>query len=330
MLKNNGRFDLSYNRPNKKTRLSFFVILKYFLLFTFIAVFAAGGIAIGGVYGIIKDTSFDNSLFTDVKINSTVYDSYKEEVTTLRDSDINREWATLEEIPENLQLAFIAIEDKRFYEHDGVDYQGLIAAVFSKITHPSQQMRGASTLTMQLIKNLTQDDARAIERKVSEQYIAMELEKILTEEKGSKTEAKKVILEKYLNQINLGGNMNGVKIAAKYYFNKELGEDELTLAECACLASITKSPASYAPDPTGENTENNENNKNRRNDVLNVMLEENFIDESSYNEAIKEEIAYEEGSIGGGSSQTYFVDAVITQLQEDLVEGMGMNECSRS
>ncbi|MEN8906304.1 MAG: transglycosylase domain-containing protein [Clostridiales bacterium] len=323
---NNARNKNVHIQKHKK--MSFFKLIRFFITAILLVGVAGLGILGGSIYGIIKKTPpLNESLTTDVKINSTVYDSNGKKIATLRDKDINREWISLDKVQEELKLAFIAIEDKRFYEHDGVDYQGLIGAVFSKVIHPTQQMRGASTLTMQLVKNLTNNDARQIDRKVQEQHLAKQLEEKLVAEKGSKKAAKDVILEKYINQINLGGNMNGVKIAAKYYFNKDLEKDKLTLTECACLASITKHPAAYSPTFKDSNSENNKNNEIRRSNVLKVMLDEDFITNSQYDSAINEKIKYVKGDLdeNSKSSQSYFVDSVVDSLIKDFVS-TGMNE----
>lgn len=146
----------------------------------------------------------------------------------------NRIWSDLDEIPKDLQNAFIAIEDKRFYEHKGVDWKRTAYGVVNWITG---REGGGSTITQQLIKNLTKFDDYSVKRKLTEIFRALQLEKDLNN--------KDRILEMYLNLIYLGQGAYGVNTAASTYFSKALSE--LDLAECAILAGITKNPSLYDP-----------------------------------------------------------------------------------
>ena len=167
---------------------------------------------------------------------SKVYDSNGNEIETLASTGANRTYVTLDQIPEDLQHAFVAIEDSRFYEHNGIDPQGIIRAGVDGILSGFHFSQGASTLTQQLLKNnyfttWTSEHTKmdSINRKIQEQYLAVQLEKIVK---------KSVILENYLNSINLGQNTLGVQSAAERYFNKPVSE--LTLSESAVIASITQ------------------------------------------------------------------------------------------
>ncbi|MBQ3773306.1 MAG: transglycosylase domain-containing protein, partial [Pseudobutyrivibrio sp.] len=163
---------------------------------------------------------------------STVFDSDGNEIETLASTGANRTYVTLEEIPEDLQHAFVAIEDSRFYEHNGIDPQGIVRAAMTGILNGFHFSQGASTLTQQLLKNnyfttWTSERTKldSINRKIQEQYLAVQLEKIVP---------KSTILENYLNSINLGQNTLGVEAAAERYFNKPVSE--LTLSESAVIA----------------------------------------------------------------------------------------------
>ena len=191
----------------------------------------------------------------------------------------NRIWITLDEIPKHLQKAAIAIEDERFLTHKGVDPRGILRAIRSTLTGDGVQ--GGSTITQQMIKNVTGDDENTIKRKVIEIYRA-----IAFEEENSKDD----ILEIYLNYIYMGESCYGVKTAAKMYFNKDVSE--LDLAESASLIAITNNPSMYDPlisDWTRTN------NRNRQLDVLDKMLELGDISEAVYNAAKNEEIVFSNG-----------------------------------
>ena len=184
----------------------------------------------------------------------------------------NREWANLEEIPKDLQNAVIAVEDIRFYQHNGVDFRRLLGSFISNLTSSSTQ--GGSTITQQLVKNELLTNERSYKRKLQEAYLAMELEQ---------TYSKDEILEAYLNAIPLGGTVYGVKAAAKDYFGKELSD--LTLRQMICIASITQNPTKYNPRrSTYTVTENLPALINRMNIVAERMYWSGYITEEQYNE----------------------------------------------
>ena len=187
-------------------------------------------------------------------------------IETLSDSDSNRVYMTYEEITANseyLPHAFVAIEDERFYEHNGVDLQGVIRAGIVGITNGFNFSEGASTLTQQLIKNnifpdfVNESSFERVERKLQEQYLALQFEKEMSKEQ---------ILEAYMNTINLGQGCLGVETAAQRYFNKSASD--LTLSECAVIAAITQNPTAYDP------VTNPEKNAQRRETVLDNMRKE--------------------------------------------------------
>ena len=180
-----------------------------------------------------------------------------------------------------MQNAIMAIEDERFYEHDGVDVRGLLRAAYSTLT--GGQVQGGSTLTQQLIKNnITNVTRNTPKTKLKEQYLALKYEKELKAQLGSKQEAKKYIMELYLNTISFGHGYSGVQTAAQGYFGKDASE--LDLAECACLAGITNNPSMYSPRTEPEN------NKSRQTVILNYMLKRGLITQEEYDGAINEDI----------------------------------------
>lgn len=215
--------------------------------------------------------------------------------------------ADYEGIPQNLVDAFVAIEDKRFYSHSGTDWRRTFSAFANMILHFGGNY-GGSTITQQLVKNLTEDDERSASRKVREILRARYLEENFSKE---------VILECYVNTVAMGHGTYGAEVAANYYFGKSARD--LTLTECAALAAITKAPSLYAPDT------NPEANKNRRNTVLYEMLEQGFITEDEYNVAVEEELQLVErsGDVQETEINSWFVDALIEQVTDDLVDRYG-------
>ncbi len=212
-------------------------------------------------------------------------------------------------IPQNLANAFVAIEDKRFFEHDGVDWKRTISAFANMIIPFSNSAYGGSTITQQLVKNLTRDDDRTASRKLREIIQARQLEEVNTKER---------ILEVYMNTIAMGRGMCGVAVPAKYYFGKNV--NELTLAECASLAAITKNPEYYRPD------KHPENNLKRRNFVLYEMFDQELISEKEYNDAVAEKlnvVADSENLKGNIEINSYFVDALIEEVVATLVNIKG-------
>ncbi len=190
----------------------------------------------------------------------------------------NRIWAKLEEIPDNMINATVAIEDKRFFEHQGVDWRRTIRAC-GAMFFGSGDTFGGSTITQQLIKNLTGDKDVTVRRKLQEIFRALQFERKYTKEE---------IIEWYLNTIYLGEGAYGIKSAANVYFAKSL--DELTIAECASLISITNNPSLYDPYIRPEN------NRERREIILNEMLDQDFITEEEYNAAKEQTLVFHNGS----------------------------------
>ncbi|MBQ8578786.1 MAG: PBP1A family penicillin-binding protein [Clostridia bacterium] len=229
-------------------------------------------------------------------------------------SSENRLWASYQELPQDLVDAFIAVEDHRFWNHSGVDWYATFGATFEWVMGIGS--RGGSTITQQLVKNLTQDDDVTIQRKVQEIFRALNLEKQLSKEE---------IIELYLNTISFGSGTYGIKAAAQRYFNKDLSE--LNLTECAALAAIPKSPTYYNP------YSHPDRNAFRRNEqVLPEMLEYGFITKAEYNLALNKELVldmqYDE--VTGTTTNSWYTDAVIEDVIADLQEELDISYIAAS
>lgn len=303
-------------------RKKFNVIFCRALLICFFAVFIVGGCSgLGVVAGIIDSApSIDDIDATPTGYLTTVLDANGNETATLVASGANRKYVTIDEIPKHLQYAFVAIEDERFYEHNGIDLKGIIRAGVKGVAAGFHFSEGASTITQQLLKNNVFTDwvgetsmADKFERKFQEQYLAVQLEKVVD---------KDWILENYLNTINLGQNTLGVGVASERYFGKDVSE--LTLSESAVLAAITKSPTKYNP------ILNPDLNAERRKTVLDYMMEQGYINKSEYDEALADNV-YERIQLVNIESEdtnvnSYFVDELTNQVMEDLIELKGYTE----
>ncbi len=218
------------------------------------------------------------------------------------------EFAPLSDIPEDLKNAFIAIEDKRFLTHKGVDWYRTAGAAANYLLNFDTRF-GASTITQQLIKNVTGSSEISIERKIREISFALELEKEMSKDE---------ILELYLNIINLSDNCYGVQSAAKRYFSKSVSE--LTLIECAAIAAITNSPSYYNP------ITHPENNAERRKVILSEMLGQGLISEKEYEENAKRElILAPDDSVVKSAVHSWYVDMVINDVIGDLQAQRGMS-----
>lgn len=222
--------------------------------------------------------------------------------------DENRVWVSYNDLPKNLVNAAVAIEDKRFYDHHGVDWIRTVKGVINLFT--GQSIQGGSTITQQLIKNITNDDQVTVKRKITEIFRALELEK---------NYSKDYILEWYLNYIYLGEGCSGVYTASYAYFGKDVSQ--LTLAECASLVSITNNPSLYDP------YLNREKNKERQELVLNQMYEQGYITAEERDEAISQELVFVRGEDEQRTTPvfTWYEDQVITDVITDLTETMGIS-----
>ncbi len=270
---------------------------------------------------VVKATAADAQLLDldELKLAETtiIYDRYGEEYARLSGEN-NRMWAYLDEIPEDLQNAFICTEDKTFRTHHGVNIKRTISATanyaLNRLTHGAVSLydteQGASTITQQLIKNITKDDDADAMRKVREVFRAFGLENRYS---------KDTILEAYLNTIALTGTNAGVRAGADVYFGKELSE--LELQECASIAAITKNPTKYNP------YTNPEQHLVRRNDVLYFMYQQGAIDQAEYEAASAAPLRLAENQseqvVTHSSNNSYYTDAVVEALVQDIIEEEG-------
>lgn len=299
----------------------FSIIFLKTLFVCFLAVIVTGGCAGFGIIKGIIDSSPEINLddATPTGFLSTVLDKNGNQTAKLVATGSNRVYATFEEIPVHLQHAFVAIEDERFYEHNGIDLKGILRAGIIGITsgHFSE---GASTITQQLLKNnvftnWTNETSMAdkFKRKFQEQYLAMQLEKKVS---------KDWILENYLNTINLGQNTLGVQAASRRYFNKNVSD--LTLSECAVIAAITQNPSRLNP------ISRPDKNAERREKVLRNMLKHQYISQQEFDDAMADDVydriqvvntVVEEESI-----TSYFVDELTDQIIQDFIDLKGYTE----
>lgn len=325
---------------------------------TLLLVFVLTGAIFAGIFSAYINSSMRGKVEVyldefETKVSTELYHQEPESgewvmyQTLFMDAE-NRIWANLDQIPKNLQKAVVAIEDKRFYTHKGVDWHGTARAILSTLFGGSVQ--GGSTITQQLVKNVTGDNQNTVKRKVTEIYRALDLEKRYEKDE---------ILEAYLNEVYFGHSCYGVVTASLTYFDKDVSE--LSLAECASLVAITNNPSLYDPI---EASWSRKNNRERQLLVLGAMLEQEKISQEEYDAAKAEDIVFANGytisgryvgsnpstgstdDAGDGStgdtgeqlpsdetenkprksSQSYFTDAVIDDVASALVEKYGLTD----
>ncbi len=289
-------------------------LIATLLLVAVIGVIAAAVSAGLGAFRGMIDTAPDisNIDVTPTGFSTFVYDNQGKQTAKLVSTDSNRIPVTMDMVPKDLQHAFVAIEDERFYDHHGIDIQGIFRAAYLGLKSGSFS-QGASTITQQLIKNnvftgwTDETFSESIRRKIQEQYLAVELEK-----KMSKDD----ILLNYMNTINLGHNTLGVQAASMRYFGKPVSK--LTLSECAVIAGITQNPTRYDPITYPEK------NAKRREKVLSKMLENGFISRKEYQSALDDDVYSRIKTVDNKTNDnqinSYFVDALTEQVTADLVK----------
>ncbi len=262
----------------------------------------------------LDNLKFDSSLSTTLYYIDRTGNEVLLEDDTLESSE-NRMWVEYNSIPKQLVDAYVAVEDQRFWDHNGVDTTRTASAVYNFFVPTSSSYGGGSTITQQLIKNVSQENETTIQRKVQEIFRAMNVEK-----KYTKTE----ILEMYLNTIYLSHGTYGVRTAAETYFGKELSD--LTLAECAAIAAIGKWPVHYDP------IINPENNLERRNLVLKLMLEQGKITQDEFNDAYDAPItlASDDSETVAVKIHSYYIDAVMDDVVADLMKEYGYDKATAS
>lgn len=316
------RKELSSSSKKAKKKATSTVARIVFI--SFIALFLiAGGLGFGVVKGIIADSpDISNINIVPTGYATFVYDSDGEQIQKLTAPSANRTSVSLDKIPKDLQEAVIAVEDERFYTHNGIDIKGIFRAFFVGVKNGFHFTEGASTITQQLLKNNVftdwtneQTQMDRFKRKFQEQYLALELEK---------TTSKETILENYLNTINLGAGTYGVQAASQKYFGKNVWE--LTLSECTVLAGITKNPTAYNPIRFPEK------NAERRSEVLRHMEEQGYISKAEREECEADDVYTRIAAVAESSQEeetkvySYFIDELTKQIIQDLQDKKGYTE----
>ena len=301
----------------KRAHVSFIRVLFIGLIALCVAVSSLG---IGSIRGILANTPDVNEVdIMPLGYATFLYDCNGNQIRKLAAPNANRLPVSIDQIPEDLQHAVVAIEDERFYEHNGIDVRGILRAGVKALTTGSFS-EGASTITQQLLKNNVftnwTNESTQVERftrKLQEQFLAVEIEKKISD--------KNVILENYLNTINLGAGAYGVQAAARQYFNKDVWD--LNLSECATLAGITQAPTKYNP------IENPKENAKRRKEVLDHMLDQGYITQEQYDDAINDDVytriqeAQASNTQSSSKTYSYFEDELTKQVINDLMNIKG-------
>ena len=320
------------NKNRKKKKVKFkdkhpriLTIIKIFLIIFFLFVIIGCGVLAGTFFGVFGDELkiSEESLVVGYE-NSTVYDADGNFIATLS-GGTKRKSISLSEMSEYLPKAFVAIEDERFYSHSGIDIKRTTAATVTYALHGGKSSFGGSTITQQVIKNITKEKDNTalagVMRKVKEISKSIQVEHYLSKDQ---------ILELYLNLIFVGGDdINGVELGSVYYFDKSA--KDLSIAECAYLAGINHSPNAYKPFEEYSNDENPEDKKQKMTEKINKrtktvlakMKEVNYITEDQYNEAIAEVDSGLKFKRGESASVTtdvsYHTEAAIEQIIEQIM-----------
>ena len=300
-------------RIGKFFGVTLFEIVTYAVVLCGIVGLCAG---VGLFMGIIETApDVSNVDVAPAGYSTTVYDSEGNQITKLVAQNSNRVYVKLDKIPLDMQHAFVAIEDERFYTHNGIDIKGIMRAGVKALSGNLHQ--GASTITQQLLKNnvftsWTEESSivEKFKRKFQEQYCAIELEKNMSKDQ---------IMENYLNTINLGQGTLGVQAASNRYFGKSVSE--LNISECAVIACITQNPSKWNP------ISHPDNNAIRREEVLDKMLKQGYITQAQYTEAINDDVYSRIQQVNEVTETktiyTYFVDELTEQVLNDLQEELG-------
>lgn len=322
-------------RAKKKRKFS---LLRFILLLIVIGIFTVGGAVVGIVVASVRNApEIDPTIILSMLSESSTIVDDKGNVIEMIQSTEDRKIISIEEMPDYLTDAFIAIEDHRFEEHPGIDIRRIVGSVIHNIQVGDLMAQGASTITQQLAKNLYLTNDKSFDRKLKEAYLAIEMERKLTKDQ---------ILEYYLNTIPLGQSSNGVQAAAFTYFSKDVSE--LTLAEAALLAGIPKADSRYAAFNrvvTGNDTDvdpedivgyvyvsgtqytcvYNPLSVERQHVVLSRMLELGRINQAEYNKAMAQDIrtSLKPGQKTNTEISSYFTDYVKNQVALDLMDEYG-------
>ncbi len=308
------------NSQSIKYRRKFSTIAGTLILVTVLsASVIAASVGYGMLRGILDNTpEFDPNRVVPTGFYSVIYNSRGDEAERLVGSNANRVEAKYDEFPQDLVDAFVAIEDSRFWQHEGIDFRSILRAITGILT--DSYSGGGSTITQQLIKNtvfeggMENSGGARLERKIQEQYLALQL---------TKTMDRKTILTNYLNTINLGNDTLGVKSAAMRYFGKDVAD--LTLSECAVIAGITQNPSRYNP------ITHPEENNSRREVILGEMYRQGYITREEQDMALSDKVYDRIQNVnvettGHRSAYSYYTDELIEQVKDALKERYGYTD----
>lgn len=339
MDNNNEKNRSTKKKKRKKSGNRFFKFLKILVLILIMLAVIGGGIVVGAVLSILKDVPDIDPANVNASLDqtSTIYDSNGELIEKIQAPEF-RTVVDLDVMPKHLQEAFISIEDERFKDHFGVDPKGIVSSAVDNVKAGSI-VRGASTITQQLVRNVYLNMDKSWDRKIKEAYLAVQMDRALTKDQ---------ILEAYLNRINLGQGAYGVQEAAQTYFSKDVGD--LTIAESALFAGIVKSPSRYSPyqtirpedfDPSKHHEVGqlnilgekyfavyNDESVKRQRIILDKMLSLEKISQAQYEQALAEDIKLnlKPGEKKIQDISSYFNDFVKTQVEEALMKQFGYSK----
>ena len=299
---------------NKKQHTKLKIAIKIFIILILLLCVIGAGIVAGMFFGLFGNEFEITKDELKIGASNTVVVDQNGAVIANLNGDEKRKVITLADMSNYLPKAYVAIEDERYYKHSGVDFKRTAGAIVHTVFGGSSY--GGSTITQQLVKNITKDDESSgiagIFRKVKEWAKAYQVERMISKDQ---------ILELYLNILFVGSsNLHGVELGAEYYFNKSA--KDLDLAECAFMAGINNSPNSY--DPYDESKDNSAKIKKRTLTVLSKMKELGYIqNDDEYNTAVakvEEGLKFEKGTVGGGTTYSYHTDAAIEQVINQVME----------
>ena len=304
---------------NKKQHTKLKIAIKIFIILILLLCVIGAGIVAGMFFGLFGNEFEITKDELKIGASNTVVVDQNGAVIANLNGDEKRKVITLADMSNYLPKAYVAIEDERYYKHSGVDFKRTAGAIVHTVFGGSSY--GGSTITQQLVKNITKDDESSgiagIFRKVKEWAKAYQVERMISKDQ---------ILELYLNILFVGSsNLHGVELGAEYYFNKSA--KDLDLAECAFMAGINNSPNSY--DPYDESKDNSAKIKKRTLTVLSKMKELGYIqNDDEYNTAVakvEEGLKFEKGTVGGGTTYSYHTDAAIEQVINQVMEEKGIS-----
>ena len=304
---------------NKKQHTKLKTAIKIFIILILLLCVIGAGIVAGMFFGLFGNEFEITKDELKIGASNTVVVDQNGAVIANLNGDEKRKVITLADMSNYLPKAYVAIEDERYYKHSGVDFKRTAGAIVHTVFGGSSY--GGSTITQQLVKNITKDDESSgiagIFRKVKEWAKAYQVERMISKDQ---------ILELYLNILFVGSsNLHGVELGAEYYFNKSA--KDLDLAECAFMAGINNSPNSY--DPYDESKDNSAKIKKRTLTVLSKMKELGYIqNDDEYNTAVakvEEGLKFEKGTVGGGTTYSYHTDAAIEQVINQVMEEKGIS-----